>query len=224
LRPKAYKGCATYFEDRPFGPAAMSEGEPTRKTRAERRRFRRVRLDLPGRLFIPADSEEARCHVADLSPGGASVVCELSPAAGSQVVLYVDGFGRFEGQVTRRDTKGFSVRFSCPALKRERIAEQLTLFLNNNLVTAGALRPKRANHKEFAKFTRADGQIVHCEIIDISAGGVSLATELRPVLGEFVLIAQMAGRVSRHHDKGIDIEFVGTQAVTAAPRKLNLVR
>jgi hypothetical protein len=211
------------FEDRPVkGRAAMSEGEPTRKTRAERRRFRRVRLDLPGRLFIPADSEETRCHVADLSPGGASVLCEISPAAGSQVVLYVDGFGRFEGQVARRDPKGFSVRFSCPALKRERIAEQLTLFLNNNLVEAGVLRQKRANHKEFAKFTRADGQIVHCEIMDISAGGVSLTTDLRPALGEFVLIAQMAGRVTRHHDKGIDIEFVGQQPATKA--KLNLVR
>ncbi len=31
-------------------------------------------------------------------------------------------------------------------------------------------------------------------------------------MGEFVLIAQMAGRVARHHDKGIDIEFVGQQA------------
>jgi hypothetical protein len=202
----------------------MSEGEPTRKTRAERRRFRRVRLNLPGRLFIPADSEEARCQVADLSPGGATLLCEISPAAGSQVVLYVDGFGRFEGQVARRDAKGFGVRFTCTALKRERIAEQLTLFLNNNLITAGGLRPKRANHKEFAKFTRADGQIVHCEIVDISAGGVSLTTELRPSLGEFVLIAQMAGRVIRHHDKGIDNEFVGQQPVRETKAKLNLVR
>lgn len=187
----------------------MTDAEPTRKTRAERRRFRRVRLDLPGRLFIPADREEATCQVTDLSPGGASLVCELSPAAGSQVVLYVDGFGRFEGQIVRRETKGFSVRFSCTALKRERIAEQLTLFLNNAPVRGAALRSERGNHKEFAKFTRADGQIVYCEMIDLSAIGVSLRTDVRPAVGEFVLIAQMAGRVAHHHDKGIDIEFVG---------------
>jgi hypothetical protein len=61
--------------------------------------------------------------------------------------------------------------------------------------------------------------------MDISAGSVSLRTDTRPGLGEFVLIAQMAGRVSRHHDKGIDIEFVGQPAAGAeAPAKLNLVR
>ncbi|HKD47283.1 MAG TPA: PilZ domain-containing protein [Rhizomicrobium sp.] len=194
----------------------MTETDTISKTRAERRRFRRVRLDLPGRFFIPAGGEEAPCHVAELSPGGASLVCELSPVTGSQVVLYVGGFGRFEGHVVRRDSKGFSVRFSCTTFKRERIAEQLTLFLNNALGSGTSLRRARANRKEFAKFTRADGQIVHCEMIDISAGGVSLRTDVRPALGEFVLIAKMAGRVAHHHEKGIDIEFVG-QAGTPPP-------
>jgi hypothetical protein len=202
----------------------MSESEPIRKTRAERRRFRRVSLNLPGRLFTPADSEEAACQVVDLSPGGATLVCALSPATGSQVVLYLEGFGRFEGQVVRRDAKGFGVRFSCTVLKRERIAEQLTLFLNNALADGALLRRERANHKQFAKFTRADGQIVHCEIMDISAGGVSLRTDVRPGLGEFVLIAQMAGRITRHHDKGIDIEFIGQQAGADVPAKIKLVR
>ncbi len=152
----------------------MTDAEPTRKNHAERRRFRRVRLDLPGRLFIPADGKEAPCHVSDLSPGGANVACELTPATGAQVVLYVDGFGRFEGQVVRRDDENFGVRFSCTVLKRERIAEQLTLFLNKALVEGALLRRERTNHKEFAKFTRADGQIVYCEMMDISASGVSL--------------------------------------------------
>ena len=202
----------------------MSDAEAPRKSPAERRRFRRVRLDLPGRLFLPADGEEAPCQIGDLSPGGANVDCALTPPTGTQVVLYVDGFGRFEGQVVRRTAENFGVRFSCTVLKRERIAEQLTLFLNNALVDGAMLRRERTNHKEFAKFTRADGQIVHCEIMDISAGGVSLRTDIRPGLGEFVLIAQMAGRVARHHDKGIDIEFVGQQAGPEAPAKLNVVR
>ena len=73
-------------------------------------------------------------------------------------------------------------------------------------------------------FTRADGQIVQCEIMDISTGGVSLRTDIRPELGEFVLIAQLAGRVTRHHDQGIDIEFVGQQPGAEASPKLNIVR
>ena len=68
---------------------AMKDAEPVvAKAEAERRRFRRVRVDLPGRLFVPGDSREARCTIADLSPGGAAIVCEMVPEAGTPVVLY----------------------------------------------------------------------------------------------------------------------------------------
>ena len=188
------------------------------KTGAERRRFRRVQVDLPGRLFIPADSSEARCTVMDLSPGGAAIACETVPEAGTNLVLYVDGFGRFEGNVVRRDGAGFGMAFVCTPSKRERTAEQLILFLNKNLVDDSVLRRhERSSQKGFAKFTRADGQIVHCEIMDMSVGGVSLKTDIKPPIGEFVLIAQIAGRVARHHTDGIGIEFVGQERQAADP-------
>jgi len=95
---------------------AMKDAEPVvAKAGAERRRFRRVRVDLPGRLFIPADSHEARCTVTDLSPGGAAIASEIVPEAGTGVVLYVDNFGRFEGTVVRRDGYGFGVALAALA-------------------------------------------------------------------------------------------------------------
>ena len=76
----------------------MSEAEPAiAKAQADRRRYRRVRVNLQGRLFVPADEREARCKVIDLSPGGAAIECNVAPENGTPVVLYVDGFGRFEG-------------------------------------------------------------------------------------------------------------------------------
>ena len=204
---------------------AMKDAEPvTAKAGAERRRFRRVRVDLPGRLFIPADSREARCTVVDLSPGGAAVTCETVLEAGTTLVLYVDGFGRFEGNVVRRDGFGFGMAFVCTPSKRERTAEQLILFLNKNLVDDSVLRRhERSSQKGFAKFTRADGQIVQCEIMDMSVGGVSLKTDARPPIGEFVLIAQVAGRVARHHADGIGIEFVGQDKISD-PGSNSLIR
>jgi len=201
------------------------------KAKAERRRFRRVRVDLAGRLFTPGDEQEARCTVIDLSPGGAAVECEIQPEHGTPVVLYVDGFGRFEGTAVRREGQGFGVAFVCTSVKRERIAEQLTLFLNKSLADDSSLlrRHERTHQKGFATFTRADGQIVKCEVMDISVGGVSLKSEVRPALGEFVLIAGIAGRIARHHEHGIGIEFVGQDKNAAANPdapvpKLNLVR
>ena len=208
---------------------AMTDGEQaaesaSAKAGIDRRRFRRVKIGLPGRLFLPAESHESRCTVIDMSPGGAAIACETIPEPGTQVVLYVDNFGRFEGHVARRDGYGFGIAFTCTPSKRERTAEQLTLFMNKALVDQSVMRRhERASQKGFAKFTRADGQIVHCEVMDISVGGVSLKTDVRPPIGEFVLIAQIAGRIARHHGDGIGIEFVGRDAAEP-PSQLNVVR
>jgi hypothetical protein len=206
---------------------AMKDAEPVvAKAGAERRRFRRVKIDLPGRLFIPADSREARCTIVDLSPGGAAIACETVPDSGTAIVLYVDGFGRFEGTVMRQDGYGFGMAFVCTPSKRERTAEQLILFLNKTLVDDTVLRRhERSNQKGFAKYTRVDGTVVHCEVMDISVGGVSLKTDVKPPIGEFVLIAQIAGRVARHHADGIGIEFVGQEKSPTEPTQhINLVR
>jgi len=50
---------------------------------------------------------------------------------------------------------------------------------------------------------------VKCEVLDLSPTGVSVKTAIRPLVGEFVLIGQLAGRIARHHADGIGIQFVG---------------
>jgi hypothetical protein len=190
---------------------ALKAGDPILdRARAERRRFRRVRVDLPGRLFVPAESREAICKITDMSPGGASVECDAIPNAGTPVILYIDTLGRFEGVVARQGENGFGVRFSSTQLKRERTAEQLALLMNKALLDESDLRrDDRTPTRALTRFTRSDGTMIKCEVLDLSTSGVSLKTEIKPSIGEFVLIGQMAGRVARHHSDGIGIEFVG---------------
>ncbi len=183
------------------------------RAKAERRHYLRVHVELAGRLFLPDDGREAHCQVVDLSPGGAQIVSEFVPSAGTPVILYIDGFGRFEGVVARPAEASFGVRFQCSALKREKIAEQLTVYMNRDIIEKSEVRRHdRAPTKGMARFTRANGDIVACEVLDLSLSGVSLKTEARPPLGEVVLIGQTAGRVVRHHDNGIALEFANAPA------------
>ena len=198
------------------------------RAKAERRHFMRARVEIAGRFFVPSDSREAQCKVVDLSPGGALIVSEIVPMAETQVILYIDGFGRLEGNVVRPQEViadgttspegSFGVQFHCSPMKRDKIAEQLTLYLNRGIVDETTVRRHdREPTKGLTRFTRANGEVLNCEVQDLSLSGVSLKTDVRPPLGEIVLIGQTAGRVARHHETGIAIEFVSAQHDKANP-------
>lgn len=195
----------------------MSNSDPVlARSRADRRRFQRIQIDLPGKLFVPAISQEYACMVIDLSPGGANVSCVADITVETPIVLYVNTFGRFEGTIVRREGDNAGIRFVSTALKRERTAEQLTLYLNRSLLDEADLRrDDRTPTRGLTRFVRHDGQIVSCEVLDLSMSGISVKTDIRPAIGEFILIGQLAGRVARHHEQGIGIEFVGNANATA---------
>jgi hypothetical protein len=212
------------------GPAlamANDKENVVAQAKAERRRYKRVAIDIQGKVFVPGDESDSSCRIVDLSPGGAQVACEMELPFGTSIVLYVDGFGRFEGVVARpveasdQPAGHFGIKFHCSALKRERVAEQLTVYMNKGVVEDSSLRRHdRAPTKGLARFTRANGDIVGCEVLDLSLSGVSLRTETKPPIGEVVLIGQMAGRVARHHEDGIGIEFVGSPHERANAERL----
>lgn len=188
----------------------------------ERRKFRRVKLAFSGRLYIPATQEEAVCTIDDISPGDAAILCELKQAPHDRAVLYLDGLGRFEGPIVRREPTGFIMTFTCSAQKREKLADQLALELNRHFLADSDMR--RHDRVEqasgnYTHYTRSTGEQIRCEVLDLSLTGVSLRTEARPPVGEHILIGQRAGRVARHHGDGIGIEFL--VPATAATANLN---
>lgn len=187
------------------------------KAKAERRRYIRLDVNLAGRLFVPRDGREAGCRVIDVSPVGAQVASEFVPDVGTPVVLYIEGLGRFEAEVSRNIDDRFGVRFHCSALKRERVSEQLAL-LNRGAGNEPVLRRhERTETSGFAHFTRANGEMIACEVLDLSLSGVSLKTETKPRIGETVVVGQMSGRVVRHHECGIAIEFARAPAQKQDP-------
>ena len=189
----------------------------------EHRRFRRVRLAITGRLYILATQEEAICTVEDISPGGASVRCELEQEPKGRAVIYFDMLGRFEGPIARAENGSFAISFFCSGQRRDRLADRLTLEINRHLLSGTDLsrfgRTKVATGSS-TQFTRSTGEQVTCEIIDRSLSGISVRTKLKPALGEHILIGNRAGRIARHHHEGIGIEFLGS-VPSAAPADIH---
>lgn len=153
-----------------------------------------------------------------LSTAGATIQSDLVPAPEAPVVLYVEsGFGRFEGHALPADgSESFGIEFHCTPLKRERTEEQLACFASRTASDPATPWWLDRAQVRFARFVRSDGEVVRGEIAELSISALSLKTEVRPPVGEYVLIGQLVGKIAGHRVDGIEIELAGDPAERAS--------
>ena len=196
-------------------PVALNAHGP-----AERRRHRRIRAGIGARFL--AANEETPCRTIDVSCGGALLEATEWPAVGERLILVSRELGRLPGAVVRHvDGQGLGVRFDLTMVKRERLAETLTMRANPQFCE-GLEETPRARRYDGAGRTvlveTADGRGLECEILDFSLLGVALRTPgLRPALGAWVKVGATYGQVARFIDGGFAVDFGPRNATTRAP-------
>ena len=174
----------------------------------DRRKQVRYRFRLKAKLLLLASGIEEDCIVLDLSPDGAGIKCAGSVPTGAQVVLYVDGFGRFEGKVVHRDRLRLGVAFRSSKAKRERTRAQLAGPNANAQRDKPRTGDRAKSVPPLNHLTTADGNQADCEVLDVGLSGASFRTDARPAVGEIVAFGETTGRVVRHTALGIAVEFV----------------
>jgi hypothetical protein len=178
----------------------------------ERRRFQRVRVNLLGRYML-SDRREFPCQVINMSPGGMAVLAPVVGQLGERVIAYVDHLGRLEGTVARLIENGFAMTIAATARKRDKLAAQLTWLANRHILNLpedrrhGRITPRNPA----ARLILPNGVNVACRVIDISQSGAAIATDQRPDIGAPVTIGKTTGRVVRHLEDGIAVEFTRLQ-------------
>ncbi|HEV2628774.1 MAG TPA: PilZ domain-containing protein [Pseudolabrys sp.] len=180
----------------------------------ERRRHQRVKVNLLGRYML-ADRREFPCQVIDMSPGGMALVAPVVGNPGERVIAYVDHLGRLEGKISRLIENGFAMSISATLRKRDKLAAQLTWLANRQILNL----PEDRRHGRFsprnpiARLILPSGVNVACRVIDLSQSGaaISIAPDLRPVVGAMIMIGKTQGRVVRHIEDGFAIEFTRLQ-------------
>ncbi|MGZ8415550.1 MAG: PilZ domain-containing protein [Methyloceanibacter sp.] len=178
----------------------------------ERRKHRRVAVNLFGR-FMREDKQEYPCQVVNMSAGGMAMVAPVKCGDGERIVAYLDNLGRIEGVVVRSFEGGFAVRILASLYKRERIANLLTWLINQNALGLGEERKhdRIVPRINASKLIMPNGDVHNCRVIDVSLSGASVACTIKPPLGTMVILGRMRGRVVRHHEQGIAIQFVELQ-------------
>jgi hypothetical protein len=174
----------------------------------ERRGNERVSAQLEGKLFVPAEERTMDCTIVNLSVSGAGIQCEEPPPLDAFVVLYVDGFGRFDGVTTRYSEGELGLKFVCKEAKRKRLEQDLEVFVREGMSGVTHLhRDRRAAGEPINVFICPDGSRASCTLMDISLQTATLKTLARPSIGEVILLGQTRAWVVRHHQQGIDVQF-----------------
>jgi hypothetical protein len=175
----------------------------------DQRGSERVSVKLEGKLFVPAEEITLDCTIINLSVGGAGIFCSEPPPLDCFVVLYIDGFGRFEGVTTRYVDGELGLKFVCKEAKRQRLEQDLAAFASGGMTDVTRVRRHRrdAASVQIDYFTMADGYKAACKLMDISLQGALLKTMARPAIGEIIQLGQTRAWVVRHHDQGIGVQF-----------------
>ena len=185
---------------------------PLAKIVPERRRHRRVLVTVFGR-FMREDKQEYPCQVINMSAGGMAMLAPVACETDERIVAYLDNLGRIEGVVARAFEGGFAVRILASLYKRERIANLLTWLINQKSLGLGEERKHErvVPRINASKLILPNGEVHNCRVIDVSLSGASVACAVKPPTGTVVILGRMRGRVVRHHDQGIALQFVELQ-------------
>jgi hypothetical protein len=175
----------------------------------DQRSSERVQVKLAGKLFVPAEETTLDCTIVNLSVGGAGIFCPEPPPLDCFVVLYIDGFGRFEGVTTRYVEGELGLKFVCKDAKRQRLEQDLAGYVSGGMKGVTRVRRHRRDTApvQIECFTMADGFDAACKLMDISLQGALLKTMARPAIGDVIQLGQTRAWVVRHHEEGIGVQF-----------------
>jgi PilZ domain len=173
----------------------------------DKRRFRRVELILKARFMLP-DRSEHEATLLNISAGGIALRSTLRPLLGMFIIVYIQDIGRLEGKVVRHFSDGFALAYETSQRHRDRVVDKLTCKINPGAMASADDRIySRVETNELANLILSDGREIQCRVLDISLGGVSLALDEKPRVGELIMVGRMKGRVVRHHEHGIGVAF-----------------
>ncbi|EJN04850.1 PilZ domain-containing protein [Phyllobacterium sp. YR531] len=176
-------------------------------------KFYSVKVQLYGR-FMLEDRTEHVCQINEMSPGDVIIGTDVMANNGERVIAYIDHIGRVEGTVERLVSGGFLLSLIASDRKKNKIAAQLTWLANKHELDM----PEDRRHQRIAPrnpittLSMADGRQYPCRIVDLSISGAAVELRMRPALNSQVILGTMRGRVVRHFEEGVAIEFATVQS------------
>lgn len=168
----------------------------------------RLWYDPEGRLRTFA------CRTTRVSPFRMIVEAPVVGQIGERLTAYFSAFGQFEGTVSDTMQGSFLFKMEMTATDRTRLADKLAWIerkLEDSAVQDAREAARIIPPPSPSRLMLADGTAHNCSIIDISASGAALASDMQPPIGTPLAVGPCVGRVIRTFDTGFAVKFVEKQ-------------
>jgi hypothetical protein len=156
------------------------------------------------------------CRATRVSPFRMMVDMPVVGKVGDNLISYFRDIGNFEGMISDTARGGVLLELEMTQAMRAKLADKLT-WLEKKSRDPASISDARKSQRFVPKaalstLTLADGTVHSCFVLDASASGVAVATEIRPPVGTPLGIGACIGRVIRHTADGFAVKFVKQQS------------
>jgi hypothetical protein len=162
------------------------------------------------------------CRTQAISASEAVVAAPVNGELGERVSANFDEIGMVEGTVSRQFQDGFA--FAIDAHKVDRVSLNSRIAWVKKRDNAGTLE-KRSHKRVVPRASQSvvilpDGSFYRAFIINMSASGVAISSEVKPEIGLPLAVGSVVGRVVRHFEGGFGIKFLHEQDLDSVETRL----
>ncbi len=194
----------------------------------DRRSEVRIITSIPGRYSLGSrydaqgQRREFACRALNMSSRAMLLAAPVNGAMGERVIAHFDQFGRLHGNIIRLLIRGFVMSILASEQEREKLARKLAWIEDHKNHDAPEAREhgRIVPREPYSTVTLADGRVLTCLVIDMSASGVAVSAEVTPAIGTPVAIGTVIGRVRRHFAEGFAVQFLEVQNLSYLPQQL----
>ena len=161
------------------------------------------------------------CRSTRVSPFRMIVDVPVVGRIGDRITSHFGEFGEFEGSISDTRHGTILLELDMTPERRQWMAEKLAWLEKTRR------DPSISDARQDARFvpqvshttlTLADGKVATCFIIDVSATGVAVSSEVQPAIGTPLAVGSLVGRVVRIFETGFAVKFVEKQTLNDLSR------
>ena len=165
------------------------------------------------------------CRLVEISPETMSLIVPVQGRVGEEVETDLEEFGALVGKISKKVREGFVVDIAATDEERRALTKKIVWQqeFRARKVEDKRKYPRIVPKKPISILILLDGTWHNSLVIDVSAAGVAVSSEIMPDIGTPLAVGRVVGKVARHLPAGFAVEFAEIHDLASIERAINYV-